>query len=89
MTGSQVFKATLPELPSEPARVDKTELARLREFERSVAKMVKMLRSDYWDESEKDGVAGDLHSEINRLWIDMEGIGKKLRRNQEDTAQRV
>lgn len=72
MTGSQVFKATLPELPAEPARVDKTELARLRELEKVVMRVIHALGFGGWDVPNKGGVAGDLVAAVTGLHLDAE-----------------
>lgn len=75
MSSGEVCAEVLP--ASSSSSVD--ELTRLKALERSVILMTEMLSRNYWDVSGESGVAGSLHAEITRLWVDMEGLGEQLR----------
>ena len=79
MTSSEVSTATHSEVLSASSSCGAEELVRLRALERSVISMTEMLSQNFWDVSNAYGVAGSLHVEITRLWVDMEGLGEQLR----------
>lgn len=72
MIGSQVVAAVPPAPLSVPCEGEQVELARLRELEKVVMRVIHALGFGGWDVPNKGGVAGDLVAAVTGLHLDAE-----------------
>lgn len=72
MIDSQVVAAVPPAPLSAPCEGEQAELARLRELEKVVMRVIHALGFGGWDVPNKGGVAGDLVAAVTGLHLDAE-----------------